>query len=83
MSADASRQQDSADGKPDAPVAPEQTGAVSHRDDAAGTGRSRSSSFLPSPTLTTVRSPSRAVVGSRTHITYLPGTSDSSVGLLS
>ena len=34
------------------------------------------SSFLPRQ-LTTVRSPSRAVAGSRTHMTYLPGTSAS------
>ena len=63
-------------------MAPQQTGAAGHRGCVAGTGRSRSSSFFPSPTLTTVRSPSLAVAGSRTHITYLPGTSVSSVGLL-
>ena len=76
------RKKDSGNSEPHPLVAPQPTGAVGHRGSVRGTGRSRSSSFLPSPTLTTVRSPSRAVAGSRTHMTYLPGTSASSVGLL-
>ena len=42
--------------------------AVGHHSLAAGTGRSTISSFRPSPTLTTVRSPTALVAGLRTHI---------------
>ena len=51
------QQKSRCNGDPHSPVAPQQTGAFRHRCGAAGTGKSRSSSFLPSPTLTTVRSP--------------------------